>query len=65
MPADFQEIIEQKAEKPAAMAGDQGSVTQRPLTELIEADKHQAANAAIGKKRRGIVFTQLKPRGTV
>lgn len=62
--ADLSEDIEDAATKPASASADGESVQARPLSELIEADKHLAAKAASSKKHGGMRITKLVPPGT-
>lgn len=50
---------------PASVSGDAGSVSNRPLAELIEADRYVAGKDAGAKARRGLRITRLLPPGSV
>ena len=45
--ANLSDQIEAEAAKPLAASNDMGSVSKRPLTELIEADKYLAEKSAL------------------
>lgn len=57
------DAIKANAAGPASVSGDAGSVTQRPLSELIEADKYLAAKEAGKQPNRGLRLTKLVPPG--
>ncbi len=63
MSDDLSETIREQAAEPAAMAGDTGSVKQRSVAELIEADRYLASKAAARSPRRGLILTRLRPPG--
>lgn len=50
---------------PAVMKGDAGEVTERSLSDLIQADRYVAAKTAATNGRRGLRFSRLIPDGTV
>lgn len=50
---------------PKKVESDAGSVEQHAISELIEADRYQAAKCAAVNGRRGLRFTRLIPDGTV
>lgn len=50
---------------PVSVSGDAGSVTNRSLTELIEADRYVASKDAASKASRGLRITRLLPPGAV
>ena len=49
------DAIAEKALEPAEISGEMGSVKQRPISELIAAEKHQAAQALTGSAWGGAV----------
>lgn len=54
------------ANSPAQMTGDEGTVRERPISELIEADRYQAAkNAQTGGAPFGMRVSRIRPGGTV
>lgn len=59
------DVIRDAAQKPSSVSGDAGSVTQRSLTELIEADRYLASKEAAKSKFRGLRLSKLIPPGTV
>jgi len=60
---DLSDQIEEDAAKPSSASNDMGSVTKRPLSELIEADKYLASKAAASKAHKGLTFSKLIPPG--
>lgn len=68
--ADLTDDIESQAAKPSNVTVDGQSVSQRPLGELIEADKYLKANTATsdsgnssGNGYRGLTFFKFRPPG--
>lgn len=57
------ETIEQKAAKAQTVVVDGITVTQRPLNELIEADKYLEANRAANRGGFGLRFQNIIPPG--
>lgn len=62
---DLGDVINQKAQQPASMSNDMGSVTQRPVNELIAAERFRAAKAAAARGGLGltVVLTQTQGPG--
>ena len=56
---DLGDTIEEAAGNVAAASGDAGSFTERPLADLIEADKHLAAKRGSTKRGRGLRFSKV------
>ncbi len=65
MADDLAHAICQNAEGPARVQGDAGSVEQHPLTDQIAADKYLASKAATKTRKRGLLFNQFVPPGTI
>jgi hypothetical protein len=63
--ADLSDKIEEVAEGPAEVSGDQGSVKSQDISKLIEADRYLATKTAMGTTNRGIRFTRMVPDGTI
>lgn len=61
---DLSDAIEQAAKQPLAATGDEGSVTARPIGELIDADRYLASKKA-AQNGRGFRITKMSPPGTV
>lgn len=61
--SDLESTIETAAEKPVSMSVDGVTVTQRPIADLIAADRYLSAKKASRHKSRGIRFTQIVPPG--
>ena len=59
--------IAQAAADPAMFQGDEGTVREHSLHDLIAADKHLAAKAALGKgtANPGIRLARITPPGAV
>ena len=58
--------IEQEAAKPAAVSNDEGSVRERTIKELIEADQYnQSQEAGAQSPPFGTYNARLKPGGSV
>jgi hypothetical protein len=53
------------ATAPSNESVDGQSVTERPLSELIEADKHLGGNAALQKTRFGMVTRKIRRGGAL
>lgn len=65
MSDDLEETISDAAAEPAAASGDAGSVTQRPLPDLIDADRYLAGKRAKDKPHGGIRFGTFTAPGSV
>ena len=65
MANELSESICQNAQGPARAQGDAGSVEQHPLPDQIAADKYLASKAATKTRKRGLLFNQLIPPGTI
>jgi hypothetical protein len=62
-PSDLENTIETAAENPQSASVDGVTVTQRSLSELIEADKYLQAKKASRRKNRGLRYTRIVPPG--
>jgi hypothetical protein len=62
---DVSDAISQNAQGPARAQGDAGSVEQHPLPDQIAADKYLASKAATKTRKRGLLFNQFIPPGTI
>jgi hypothetical protein len=65
MAENLTHAICQNAEGPARVQGDAGSVEQHPLPDQIAADKYLASKAATKTRKRGLLFNQFIPPGTI
>ncbi len=63
MPDEVQTAIEEGAQKPKRMRGDEGEVEQHSLKDLIEADRYLSSKAAVAKQHRGLRWNVLKHPG--
>lgn len=63
--ADIGDAIDDLADKPMETEADGFKNKERPLTELIEADKYRKASQGASTKTRGMRFTKLIPPGAV
>ncbi len=61
---DFSALIEEAATGPASVSADGTTVNARPISDLIEADKHLANKRAAKKKSLGIRRIQIVQPGT-
>lgn len=64
MSDDLEQTIREQAAEPASMSSDGQSVTSRPLTEQIEADRYLASKQAMAKKNRGLRYSKFSPGGS-
>lgn len=62
---DLEQLMTEKAAAPQTVSGDAGSVTQRPLRELIELDRYLAEKRAARSPGLPIILRKLSPPGTV
>ena len=62
---DLSSQIQSLANSPAEVSGDAGSVKQRSVSELIEADRYLASKAAMSNPLKGLRFAKIKPPGSV
>ena len=62
-PSDLEQTIETAAENPQSATVDGVTVTQRSISELIEADKYLQAKKALRRKNRGLIYTKIVPPG--
>jgi len=63
--ADLDQQIEDAASKPQQVTVDGTTAIQRPIEELIAADRYLSAKAAARSKGRGFNIARLVPGGTV
>ena len=61
--SELESTIETSAEKPVSMSVDGVTVTQRPIADLIAADRYLSAKRAARNRSRGIRFSQMVPPG--
>jgi hypothetical protein len=62
---DLSDILEDAAAEPVEARGDAGSIRQRSLAELIEADRYLKSRDGLRRTDRGLKLTKLSPPGTV
>lgn len=60
--SDLTDAITDRAQEPLKASGDSGSMEQRPIAELIEADRYVKGNAAAAKGL-GMRHVKLVPPG--
>lgn len=58
---ELKTTITQQASAPSNETVDGQSVTERPLTELIEADRHVTGGSALKKRTLGLIFRKITP----
>ena len=63
--ADLEDTIEQKAAEPESAEAAGVRVKQRPLKDLIEADKHLGGKTAAGGRSPRLLVNRLVPPGSV
>ena len=61
---DLSSTIQQKATEPESAEADGVRVKQRPLKDLIEADKHLAGKTATGGTSPRLLVNRLVPPGS-
>lgn len=59
-----EEII-RAARRPLKMAGDEGSIQERSIDDLIKAETYVQSQDTINTPPHGMVISRLKPGGTV
>lgn len=59
------ETIRAAAAEPVSATGDEGSVTQRSISDLIAADNHLCGKETLKKSHRGLVLKKLSPPGSI
>ena len=62
--SDLSSNIQTAASSPAEASVDGTTVKQRPISELIEADRYLASKAAASSKFRGLRFNTITPPGS-
>jgi hypothetical protein len=65
MSDDVSDAIEQAAQDPRRVKGDEGEVEAHPIKEQIDADKFLLAKAARRNRLAGFQFRRLRPPGAV
>lgn len=64
MPDEVQDDIEDAAQKPRRMRGDEGEIEEHSLPDQIEADRYLSAREAVKKQHRGLRFSVIQHPGT-
>jgi len=64
MPDDLTDAIRENASGPAHAAGDQITVTQHNLEDVIDADRYLRSVTAVSQPRRGLRLQKISPPGT-
>ena len=62
--SDLSANIQTAASSPAEASVDGTTVKQRPISELIEADRYLASKTAASSKFRGLRFNTITPPGS-
>ncbi len=65
MATDLTQTIEDLAQVPLIMEGDAGKVQERPIADVIAADKYAKTQTAQKKPMGGIRFTRVIPSGSI
>jgi len=60
-----QSEIDDAARNPKKMSGDEGSVEERSIDELIAAKREAEKASSLAQPHRGIYFSKAKPFGSV
>lgn len=63
--ADLLDTIATEATLPQSSTADGQSATARSLIEMLQVAQSVDANAAMKKRRRGVLFTKLTPPGAL
>ena len=63
MPDDAQTAIEDNAQQPRGMKGDEAQVEEHSLPGQIEADRYLASRGARGNPHKALRFAKLSPPG--
>jgi len=64
MPDDVRTALEQAAQDPVRVEGDEGTVVAHPLGDVIAADRYLSAKTAVdASKSRGLRFMKISPPG--
>ncbi len=64
MPDTTRQAIQDSAEGPRRVQGDEGEVEQHPLGDQIKADRYLSGKTAVdASASRGLRFSKLKPPG--
>lgn len=62
--AELEDTIEEAAQGPKRVAGDELTVDQHGLKDLIEADRYLANKQAVKSTTRELLLTKMSPPGT-
>ena len=63
MPDEVEDAIEENAQQPRRVRGDEGEVEQHPLADQIAADRFLSSKAAVADQHRGLRWNILKHPG--
>lgn len=61
---DYDAIVDDLAAAPAEVSTGAGTVKERPLAEILDAQRRTTANEAVTRKRRGIRYAAIDFPGT-
>ena len=62
----LEERIEEVASGPKKVSGDEGSVEQLSIDDLIKADRHLSSKRAVsGTRLAGVKFFKIQPPGSI
>jgi hypothetical protein len=53
--------LKESAKGPKSVEGDEGTVVQHPIPDLIEADRYDRSMSAQSRKRGGVRFQKIQP----
>ncbi len=63
MSDELDKRVEEALDRPRSVQTDAGSVTERPIGELVQGVRHVKSQRAASRPHRGLRFTKLRPPG--
>lgn len=63
MPDDVRDQIEENAQAPRRIQGDEGEIEEHSIPDQIAADRYLSGAAAAEHGHRGMRFTKVRPPG--
>ncbi|GEM_PF-1193593 len=63
MSSDLDKRVEEALDRPRSVQTDAGSVSERPIREVIEGVRYLQSRRAAQRPHRGLRFTKLRPPG--
>lgn len=65
IPKDADTTVDDLLTAPARMTNDEGSVTERPISALLEGQRYQDAQTNVQKPPHGAIISKIKPGSTL